>query len=116
MIALADAMPCATASAGQSQATAAAESRPRTLLFEMKLGRLLHSGLFNFSLLFLAAISRCAIPRAVRLIDVEKWFTRSAPAPRRAFDLRVTLMLRHCRAARNRRGGVRTVTRTSASG
>jgi len=65
------------------------------VLFAMDIGRLLYSGLFNFSLIFLAAIF--AILQYLddfRLVDWEEWLTpERADAAAGVFDLRTTLIL-----------------------
>jgi len=65
------------------------------VLFEMKLGRLLHSGLFNFSLLFLAAIfAVLQYLDQFGLIDLWEWFTpERAGAAAGIVGLRATLMV-----------------------
>ncbi len=73
----------------------AAPSAEEPLLFEMRFGRVLGSGLFNFSLIFLAAIF--AILQYLddfRLIDMAAWFTpERAGAAAGAVGLRASLIL-----------------------
>lgn len=73
----------------------AAPAAEEPLLFEMRLGRVLGSGLFNFSLLFLAAIF--AILQYLDdfgLIDMAAWFTpEGAGAAAGAVGMRASLML-----------------------
>jgi putative membrane protein len=77
MIAIADARALRDRVRHGPQAAAAAEEPPEEpILFEMNLGRLLFSGLFGFSLIFLAAISG-ALQQLdqIGLINWSDWFT-----------------------------------------
>ncbi|MGZ8361003.1 MAG: PH domain-containing protein [Allosphingosinicella sp.] len=76
---------------GAAEAPAAAEP----ILFEMGLGRLLHSGLFNFSLLFLAAIFAVAQNlEQVGLVNMEEWVDpQRAETAASYLTLRATLLL-----------------------
>lgn len=83
---------------GRSGATAdapASKVAEEPLLFAMTLGRVLYAGLFNFSLLFLAAIF-AALQYAddFGFVDMEAWFTpQRADEARGLVDVRVTAML-----------------------
>ena len=98
MIALADAFALRdrlrrAASASPVGAAESAEHEP--LLFELRFGRLLFSGLFNFSLLFLAVMF--AIIQnldEIGLFRIEDWLTSErADAARSYVDLRLALIL-----------------------
>ena len=94
MIALADAQALRDRirrGAGEAPPPAAQEP----VLFEMGLGRLLHSGLFNFSLIFLAAIfAVLQYLDQFRFIDMAEWFTpERAGKAAGAVGLRASLML-----------------------
>jgi putative membrane protein len=65
------------------------------VLFSMSLGRLLHSGLFNFSIVFLAAIfAVLQYLDEFGVIDIEAWFVSGgADAAAGYVNLQVTLLL-----------------------
>ena len=65
------------------------------VLFELRLGQLLYSGLYNFSLLFLAAIfAVLQYLEQFGLFDMEAWFTpENATAAAGYLSLRLTLVL-----------------------
>ena len=74
---------------------AAAGAAEEPVLFEMGLGRLLGSGVFNFSLVFLAVIfGLLQYTDQLGLFDMGEWFTRErAGAAAGAVSLRTSLML-----------------------
>jgi putative membrane protein len=78
---------------GSGPAPAEAEEEP--LLFRMEIGRLLYSGLFNFSMLFLAAIfAVLQYLDQFGLVDFNEWVTpEGAGAAAGYFDIRVALLL-----------------------
>jgi putative membrane protein len=69
------------------------ESEP--VLFELTLGRLLYSGLFNFSLLFLAAIFAIVQNlEQIGMVSVEDWLTpERAESAQGYFNVRLALLL-----------------------
>jgi putative membrane protein len=96
MIAIADALALRDhirRAPGTADAAAPAAAEP--VLFEMDLGRLLYSGLFNFSLLFLAAIF--AVIQNLEqfgLVDSDQWLNPTRAEEAAAyFTLRGTLLL-----------------------
>ena len=68
---------------------------PSPVLFELTLGRLLYSGLFNFSLLFLAAIFAIAQNlEQIGVVRIEDWLTpERAESARGYFNVRLALVL-----------------------
>lgn len=72
-----------------------APSTPEPILFELRFARLLYSGLFNFSLLFLAVMF--AIVQNLEqagVVDLDKWLTpERADAAAGYFNLRFALLL-----------------------
>lgn len=78
---------------GSGEVAAAPAEEP--VLFEMGLGRLLHSGLFNFSLIFLAAIfAVLQYLDQFNLIDMSEWFTpERASAATGALGIQASLLL-----------------------
>ena len=84
------------------------------MLFELTLGRLLYSGLFNFSL-FLAAIFAIAQNlEQIGVVSIEDWLTpERAESAQGYFNVRLALVLvpcsccsAWCRASRGRRAGL----------
>ena len=75
--------------------TARAPSEREPVLFELGFGRLLYSGLFNFSLIFLAAIfALLQYLDEFGFFDMSEWFTRErAGAAAGAVGLQASLML-----------------------
>jgi putative membrane protein len=80
---------------GGGAGTAVERQDAEPLLFEMTLGRLLYSGLFNFSLLFLAAIFALAQNlEQIGLVSIEDWFTPDrAESAAGYFNARLALVL-----------------------
>ena len=74
---------------------AAAPVAEEPLLFELRLGRLLYSGLFNFSLIFLAGVfAALQYLDQFGQVDLESWFTpERAGAAAGAMGLRASLVL-----------------------
>ena len=80
---------------GGGAGTAVERQDAEPVLFELTLGRLLYSGLFNFSLLFLAAIFAVAQNlEQIGVVSIEDWLTpERAESARGYFNVRLALLL-----------------------
>ena len=94
-LALRDHIRLSRAGATAEAAAPAAAEAEEPVLFAMGLGRVLHSGLFNFSLIFLAAIfAALQYLDDFGLVEMREWFTpERAEEARGAVDLEVTATL-----------------------